>query len=109
MESLNGQQIGIWVWGCGLSNGTMHVAVGVKRDLDKRGQRSPKVGQRNNSETLRDRAKVSIKGKYEIGYGLSNGTIAVDPGVKIFGKHTEQYSTHSNAARGRYPRSVERM
>ena len=85
----------------------MHVAVGVKGDLDKRGQRSPKVGQRNNSETLRDKAKLSIKGKLEIGYGLSNGTIAVDPGVTIFWKHN--YKLNSNAARGRYPRSVERM
>jgi hypothetical protein len=36
---------------------------GVKGDLDKWGQRSPKVGQQNNSETLRDGAKVSIEGK----------------------------------------------
>ena len=41
----------------------MHVAVGVKGDLDRRGERSPKVGQLNNSETLRDGTQVSIEGK----------------------------------------------
>jgi len=50
-------------YGCGQSNSTMRVAAGVKGDLYKRGQRSPKVGQRNNSETVRDRAKVSVEGK----------------------------------------------
>ena len=33
----------------GLSNGTTHFDAGVKGDPDKRGQRSPKVGQRYNS------------------------------------------------------------
>ena len=61
----------------GLSNGTINFDAGVKGDLDKRGQRSPKVGQRKNSETLRDRQKVSMGDKEEVGDGLSNRTIAV--------------------------------
>ena len=35
------------------------------------------------SKTVQDRLKVSMEGKYETGHDLSNGTIAVDPGVTV--------------------------
>jgi hypothetical protein len=34
-------------------------------------------------KTVQYRPKVLMEGKYEIGYGLSNGAIAVDLGVTV--------------------------
>jgi len=58
------------------------IVPGVTVDLDSRSHRSPKAYKLNNSETTRDKLKVSTDNKYECGHGLSIGTIRISPGVK---------------------------